>query len=126
MKKIIIGLISLLCMTAANAHHSFSAFDITKKIEKTGVLTRYSFIQPHILMAIDVSLDDGTIEHWEIESLVPRKWDRLGLDKDFVKEGDTATIVGFPARDGSTSMMLSAIKTESGELVAREQINQRD
>ncbi len=126
MTKIIIGLLSILCVAGANAHHSFSAFDVNTKIERTGVITRYSFIQPHILMAIEVTLENGTKEHWEIESLVPRKWDRLGLDKNFVKEGDTATIVGFPARDGSTAMMLSAIKTDDGELVARDKINQRN
>lgn len=110
----------------AMAHHSFAAFDIDSKIERTGVITEYRFIQPHILMALEVTLEDGSKEVWEIESLVPRRWNALGLDRDFVAEGDTATIVGFPARDGSTEMMLSAIRTEEGELVARERINQRN
>ena len=106
------------------AHHSFSAFDVETKIARTGVITCYDFIQPHILMAIEVTLDDGSKEIWQIESLVPRGWNSLGLDRDFVKLGDTATIVGFPSRDGSTEMMLSAIRTDEGELVARDVIRQ--
>ncbi|MDG2087507.1 MAG: DUF6152 family protein [Arenicellaceae bacterium] len=115
----------LLTPSFAYAHHSFSAFDINTKIERTGVITRYDYRQPHILMAITVALEIGSDEVWEIESLVPRRWERSGYDKDFVKLGDTATIVGFPACNGSTVMMLSAIKGEKGELVVRDKINQR-
>lgn len=115
----------MMCAVMANAHHSFAAFDIESKIERTGVITRYDFIQPHIMMEIEVTLDDGTKESWEIESLVPRRWNVNGYDKEFVKLGDTATIVGFPALNSSTKMMLSAIKGDKGELVVRDKINQR-
>ncbi len=121
----IIGLCVMMCSVMANAHHSFAAFDIESKIERTGVITRYDFIQPHIMMEIEVTLDDGTKESWEIESLVPRRWNVNGYDKEFVKLGDTATIVGFPALNSSTKMMLSAIKGDKGELVVRDKINQR-
>ena len=125
MKNILIGLVMMTAMGAVNAHHSFSAFDIETKIERKGLITLYEFKQPHITMEIEVTLEDGSLELWEIESLVPRRWNRSGYDKDFVKVGDIATIVGFPARNGSTQMMLSAIKGDKGELVVRDKINQR-
>lgn len=125
MKHLVLGFFALLFVSVASAHHSFAAFDINTKIERTGVITLYQFKQPHIMMAIEVTLEDGTKEEWEIESLVPRRWNNEGYDRDFVKLGDTATIVGFPARNGSTAMMLSAIKGDKGELVVRDKINQR-
>lgn len=120
--SIIILLVTLTASTV-QAHHSFAAFDIDTKIEITGLITRYEFRQPHIMMEVEVTLDDTTKEYWEIESLVPRRWQRNGYDKDFVKEGDIATIVGFPARNGSTQMMISAIRGDKGELVVRDSIN---
>lgn len=75
-------------------------------------------------MALEVALEDGRKEIWDIESLVPRRWNALNLDRDFVEVGDMATIVGWPAKDGSTVMMLSAIHTDKGILVARDEIKQ--
>lgn len=125
MKNVVIGFVLMIFVGFANAHHSFAAFDTDTKIERTGVITRYDFVMPHIRMELEVTLEDGTTDTWEIESLVPRRWERLGLDRDFVKQGDTATIIGFPARNGSSSMMLSAIRNQQGEeMVARDEINQ--
>lgn len=124
LNKSIVVLVTLLWGVLVHAHHSFAAFDIDQKIERTGVITVYEFKQPHIMMEIEVTLEDSSKELWEIESLVPRRWTRNGYDKEFVKLGDIATIVGFPARNGSTKMMLSAIRTDKGELVVRDKINQ--
>lgn len=107
------------------AHHSFAAYDVNGgKIEITGLLTKYRFAQPHILMELEISEDDGTKTSWKIESLVPRRWDRLKLDRNFAELGDTVTIIGWPAKDGSADMMLSAIRKGDELLIARDEIRQ--
>ncbi|MBX2850038.1 MAG: hypothetical protein KTR16_17055 [Acidiferrobacterales bacterium] len=123
--KYVVILLGLSFCSAILAHHSFAAFDTQTKIERTGLITRYDFVQPHIRMEIGVNGEDVTTETWKIESLVPRRWERLGLARDFVKQGETATLIGFPARNGSNDMMFSAIRKENGqELVARDWIQQ--
>jgi hypothetical protein len=107
------------------SHHSFAVYDIDNKIERTGVLTKFQFAQPHIRLLLKVVHDDGTIENWDIESMAPRRWDSFGHDRDFAKEGETVTIIGWPARDGSDKMALSTIITERGKMVVLNEVRQR-
>lgn len=108
-----------------SAHHSFSIFAIEHKIQLTGVLTDIRFISPHIKMEFEATREDGSKEEWEIESMAPFRWDRLGHDRDHIKVGDTATFFGFPARNCRNFMALSAIDTEEkGMMVVAAEIRQ--
>ena len=107
------------------AHHSFAIYDIDNKISRTGVLTRFEFTQPHIRLELEVDREDGSKEIWQIESMAPRRWDRLNNPRDVASVGETVTISGWPARDGSDAMVLSSIVTERGETVILEQVRQR-
>ncbi len=58
-----------------HAHHSFAIYDIDNKISRTGVLTLFEFAQPHIQLVLDATLEDGSKETWEIESMSPGRWE---------------------------------------------------
>lgn len=109
----------------SQAHHSFAIYDIDNKIRRTGVLTKFEFTQPHIQLVLEVEREDGTKETWEIESMAPRRWDRFNHPRDVASVGETVTILGWPARDGSDSMALSTIITERGTTVILEEVRQR-
>ena len=57
----------------AKAHHSFAIFDVDNKIQRTGILTKFEFRQPHVTMELEVHRDDGSVEVWVIESGAPRR-----------------------------------------------------
>lgn len=118
------ALLLLICGDA-QAHHSFAIYDIDNKISRTGVLTRFEFTQPHIQLELEAVLEDGSTETWHIESMAPRRWDRLNNPRDVASVGETVTILGWPARDGSDTMVLSTVITERGETVILERVRQR-
>jgi len=93
--------LSLLFIGTSRAHHSFAIYDIDNKISRTGVLTRFEFTQPHIQLELEAVLEDGSTEVWQIESMAPRRWDRLNNPRDVASVGETVTILGWPARDGA-------------------------
>jgi hypothetical protein len=107
------------------AHHSFAIYDIDNKIQRTGVLTKFVFSNPHIQLILEVENDDGSKEIWKIESMNPGRWDRGGTPRDVASVGETLTILGWPARDGSDEMALSTIITERGTTVIIEEVRQR-
>lgn len=109
----------------AHAHHSFAIYDIDNKIQRTGVLTLFEFSQPHIQLVLEAELEDGSMESWEIESMAPRRWDSFEHPRDVAAVGETVTILGWPARDGSDTMALSTIITERGTTVILEEVRQR-
>ncbi len=101
----------------AAAHHSFAIYDIDNKIKRTGTLTKFQFKNPHIELILEATLDNGSKETWLIESMNPRRWDSFEYPRDVAKVGEEVTIHGWPARDGTDKMALSAITTERGTTV---------
>jgi hypothetical protein len=86
------------------AHHSPTAvFDMGKPVTVKGTLTKIDWFNPHISMYIDVKAADGSTETWKFESNPPSWFKSVGMTRaDFAKVlGQTITVGGVPARDGS-------------------------
>ena len=86
----------------ALAHHSGAAvFDNTKKIDLTGVVTKMEWVNPHAHFFIDVKDRTGKVTNWNLELASPSILVRNGWKRNSIKEGDTVTVTGSQARDGS-------------------------
>lgn len=117
---------TILLTSTANAHHSYAIYDIDNKIERVGILKEFNWIQPHVTMVVESTCNDGTVESWEIVTKAIRLWERDGHDPEFAEVGETITILGWPARNGSENMALSAVTSEKvGFMEMRDVINQR-
>jgi hypothetical protein len=49
------------------AHHSFTMFDMTKRLTLIGTVTSFEWTNPHSYIEIDVPDDKGAVKHWSIE-----------------------------------------------------------
>lgn len=96
---------AMLCAAASLwAHHSPSAvFDMSKRFTLAGTLTRVDWINPHIVVGVDVKGDDGKLESWKLESNPPSWFRRVGVNRsDFAKAiGQTVTVEAVRAKDGT-------------------------
>src|SRR5947208_1992110 len=91
--------------TALSAHHSFAAaFDETKPVEVTGIMTAIRIENPHSWFYVDVTDQTGKVTKWGFEGNTPTSLIRAGYKRDAVKVGDKVTIKGVHARDMSASM----------------------
>jgi hypothetical protein len=96
------GFLGLLLSAPAFAHHSFGAeYDDTKPVTVTGVVTKLDWENPHIHFYLDVKDDSGNIVHWKFEGFPPNMLIRQGWRRETMKEGDTVSVYGWRARDGS-------------------------
>jgi Family of unknown function (DUF6152) len=99
---VILGaLFSLLSLAApARAHHAFQAeYDENKQIKLTGVLTKVDWINPHIFFYLDVTDPDGKVTNWALSTAAPGLYHTAGLNRNFVKVGDTYTVTAYRAKD---------------------------
>ena len=97
------------------AHHSGAAvFDSTKKIDFTGVVTRMEWTNPHAHFFMDVKGPDGKTVNWNLELASPNILSRNGWTRNSVKAGDTVTVTGSRARDGSNFGIASTIVFPDG------------
>jgi uncharacterized protein DUF6152 len=97
------GFVLLLSAVPLRAHHSFAAeYDSDKPVTIKGVVTKIDWENPHIHFYVDVTDQNGNVEHWKFEGFPPNMLIRQGWKRDVtMKPGDTVTVFAWPARDGS-------------------------
>ena len=97
------------------AHHSFAAeYDASKAVRITGVISKVEWTNPHSYLYIDVKDDQGTLLTWTCEGGAPNALSRRGFRKNDIKLGDTVTIDGYGAKDGSRLMDARRITLSDG------------
>ncbi len=76
--------------------------DANKPVTLTGVVTRIEWMNPHCYLHLDVKDDKGQVASWKLEGYPPNALYRTGWKKDVtIKAGDTVTVFGWRARDGT-------------------------
>ncbi len=88
--------------STAAAHHSFAAeYDGKKPTTLSGTVTRVEWTNPHVHFFVDVKDPTGATMQWEFTMGAVNGLFRRGWSKDMLKPGDTVTVDGYLARDGS-------------------------
>jgi hypothetical protein len=99
------------------AHHSFSAqYDRAKSHTITGTVTKMEWQNPHIYFYVAVKDTAGKETVWSVEGQAPNGLYRQGWRRDSLKAGDTVTVEGWLARDGSNLLNMGAVTVAGKQL----------
>jgi hypothetical protein len=100
---------------SALAHHSFAMFDKNKKLELTGVVTKFEWTNPHSYIVI-LARDSGKAQEWTIETGAPGSLIRLDnrWRSDIIKPGDTVKVIVNPLKSGQPGGALVDLITSGG------------
>ena len=96
------------------AHHGASPYDGKKLATLKGTVSDYQFINPHVVLTVDVVNDSGKSESWIAEANSPNVLSRHGWDKDIIKKGDQITLIGNPGKNGSKTLRLQKVVLANG------------
>lgn len=84
------------------AHHALRAeFDEHKPVSLRGIVTKLEWNNPHAFLYIDVTDKSGNITNWAVEWASPLELRQAGWTRDSLQVGDSVTVEGWLARDGS-------------------------
>lgn len=103
----------------AQAHHGQAAYDREKTVTVSGTVTRFEFVNPHVLIHVTVPDAGGKTVEWAGELTSPNRLARLALgdvkwSKDLLHPGDKITLTGNPARNGAPAMFLTKVVDGTG------------
>ena len=82
-------------------------------------MTKVEWINPHSYLYLDVKDDSGKVKHWAFEMAGPGALRRAGLsraDRGGLKTGDTITVNGVLAKDGTDSGLIKELKLPDGRV----------
>ena len=95
-----IGSVVLALTPTTGAHHGAAGlFDETRTVEVTGVVKTWSFVNPHPILVLEVSDENGQIEEWDVyfgPSAVSALRSR-GYASDTFEFHETVIVRGNPA-----------------------------
>lgn len=107
-------LASPLLATSADAHHSFSMFDMKKTVVVTGTVTTFRWQMPHVWLHMMLPGPDGKPVAWAGEMHSPNIVARKGWKSNSVKAGDKIKVTMHPMRDGSPAGSVISVELPDG------------
>ena len=104
-------LVSLLLSVGAPlaAHHADTNYDLANDYSVTGVVTEFRFVNPHLQITFEVTDPQGVVTKWMAQGTSPNMLVNRGWTNTMLKPGDTVTIHGHRAKNGSATMKLVKI-----------------
>jgi hypothetical protein len=114
-----LGVMTVLTIApVAQAHHSNSAFYVTKVITIKGVVKEFKWTNPHVWVILEVDDGKGNKVEWKAEGRPPGILARAGWTPKILQPGETVTIDLSPAKDDSASGLIARVTKEDGTILA--------
>jgi hypothetical protein len=108
------------------AHHSQAVYDEDNLVTIKGTVTKFEWINPHILLHVEVKDDKGNVDEWICFSGSPAMQSReAGWNSQEFKPGEEVTVQGFPQKDGRKIMLGAKHFRANGEVVPESLAEQR-
>ncbi|HJR70285.1 MAG TPA: DUF6152 family protein [Gammaproteobacteria bacterium] len=101
----------------AEAHHSFSVFDMQTNKELEGEVIEFQWTNPHTWTWIEVTNADGTKTRWGLEGMSPNFLGRRGWSKNTFQPGDHIKVIIWPLKSGEPGGTLQTATLPDGSVV---------
>ncbi len=109
--------VSLIISVPLFAHHGNAEYE-NKVITLKGTVTAWLWINPHVLLKVDVKDDSGNVVHWTAEFVAPSNMINFGFTSQTFKPGDEVTMVSSNiAKTGARVGRFAEIVLPNGQVM---------
>lgn len=112
-----------LSATGVLAHHGGAAYNGEQTVTVTGAVTDFKFVNPHVLISIAVTGEDGQVVEWSGELTSPNRLARMAQPgsvrwhKEILRPGDVIELTGNPAVSGAPALRLHKVVDATGTAI---------
>jgi hypothetical protein len=110
-----IAAVGLLVQAPLIAHHGAAAYDVGKKVVLKGTVKEWIYSNPHCLLTLEVTGEDGQVVRWIVEGQAPNVVFPAGYRKDTFTFGDQVTVTVEPVKNGRPLGRILAAVTADGK-----------
>ena len=107
----------LLAVAPIWAHHGSTGFDQKKPVHLVGKVSLLEWMNPHIVIHLEVAGADGKVATWLVNTIPPNPAIRLGFSKNSFAVGTEISVEGYQALDGSNHVNGTNIVLEGGQKI---------
>jgi hypothetical protein len=116
-RSALVAAFALLVSVPLVAHHGGAAFDTGKSVVLKGTVTQWIYSNPHTLLRLDVTGEDGKVVNWIAEGQAPNVVFPAGYRKDSFKAGDKVVITVEPVKNNQPmGRILEAVLADGKKL----------
>ena len=112
-----VGFSSFIVVAAAEAHHSFSVFDMDTEKTIRGEIVEFEWTNPHTWTWLHVTNEDGSVTKWGLEGMSPNFLGRRGWTRHTFRSGDQVEIVIAPLKSGEPGGTFLRATLENGSVM---------
>jgi len=87
-----------------SAHHGWTGYEGSKETTLTGTIKTFSYENPHASLDLDVN---GKV--WTVVLAPPSRMQSRGLERDMLKIGTRATVLGYVHKNVATELRAERI-----------------
>ena len=106
----------ILCAIAialpAWSHHSHGNYVTETFVDLQGVVKEVHLVVPHSWVYLEVKDPKGESQVWALEATGRVNLEKMGVNRDYVKPGDTVKARCHRLRDGSNGCLLGFLKAK--------------
>jgi len=99
------------------AHHGTAAYDRSATVSLDALVTAFDWENPHALVHFTGTDARGSERRWTAETAGLVLLVRAGWNRQTLETGVRCTIVGYPARNGSATMILERVELPDGRIL---------
>ena len=90
-RQLLLSVAVLLVPISAAAHHGWSGYDEKRTLELKGIIRSSTYEQPHGTLKLEVEK-----KTWHVVLAPPTRMKNRGLERELLKAGAEASVVGYP------------------------------
>src|SRR5262245_11047312 len=97
------------------AHHGGDNYDTSKAVVLKGAtVTKWLWINPHVIVQVDVKEEKGNVKHWSAEASSPSTLQLKGWSEATFQPGDVITVYLYQSKTGRPVGRLNRIVLADG------------